>query len=150
MTDVGHDAAPGDLAVVFDDQRRFAAIGLWDPTSPIRVRILHHGDPATIDAEWWRDRIRTAFVHRQTLTADPRTNAYRVVHGENDGFPGLVVDRYDTTLVVKAYSAAWLPHLRTITSALDDVIGPERIVLRVSRSVAPGRAGALDGVALDR
>lgn len=147
VTDVGHDAAPGDLAVVFDDQRRFAAIGLWDPTSPIRVRILHHGGPATIDPGWWRDRVRTAFVHRATLTDDPRTNAYRIVHGENDGFPGLVVDRYDETLVVKAYTTAWLPHLLAITSALDDVLAPERVVLRVSRSLR--RDGpALDGVAL--
>lgn len=147
VTDAGHDAAPGDLAVVFDDQRRFAAIGLWDPTSPIRVRILHHGEPATIDPHWWRQRIRTAFVHRAPLTDDPRTNAYRVVHGENDGFGGLVVDRYDETLVVKAYTAAWLPHLRAITAALDDVLTPASVVLRVSRSLR--RDGPpLDGVAL--
>src|SRR5690606_41330724 len=43
VSDAGRDAAPGDLAVVFDDSRRLAAIGLWDPTSPMRVKILHHG-----------------------------------------------------------------------------------------------------------
>ena len=95
VTSVGHDGAPGDLAVVFDDRRRFAAIGLYDPTSPIRVRVLHHGDPVAIDADWWYGRVAASMDRRATLAASDRTTGYRVVHGENDGFPGLVVDRYD-------------------------------------------------------
>jgi 23S rRNA (cytosine1962-C5)-methyltransferase len=50
ITSVSHAGAPGDLAVVFDDRRRFVAIGLWDPASPIRLKILHAGPPVTIDA----------------------------------------------------------------------------------------------------
>ena len=67
----------GDLAVIFDDKRRFAAIGLWDPGSPLRVKVLHAGAPATIDAGWWRGTLRSALdsgtVQRVAvaLDADP-------------------------------------------------------------------------------
>ena len=104
-------ASPGDLAVVFDAHRDFVAIGLWDPASPIRVKALHHGEPRPIDDSFWRERIATALERRSTLAADPDTNAYRCVHGENDRLPSLVVDRYDRSLVVKLYSAIWFPHL---------------------------------------
>jgi 23S rRNA (cytosine1962-C5)-methyltransferase len=68
------------------------------------------------------------------------------VHGENDGLPALVVDRYDTTLVVKLYSAAWLAHLTMLIDALVDVLTPERIVLRLGRTVAAGETfGLSDG-----
>jgi 23S rRNA (cytosine1962-C5)-methyltransferase len=146
VTSVGATAAPGDLAVVFDDRRRFAAIGLYDPASPIRVRILHHGEPVPIDDAWFRDRIATAFAQRAMVTSDGRTNAYRVVHGENDGLPWLVIDRYDTTAVIKAYSTAWLPHVRAVVAGLPPELR-ERVVLRLGR-VAHREAPAFDGVAL--
>jgi 23S rRNA (cytosine1962-C5)-methyltransferase len=143
---VGDGARSGDLAVVFDDRRRFAAIGLYDPDSPIRIRILHHGDPVPIDDAWWRDRLATAFAQRAPVAADGRTNAYRVVHGENDGFPGLVIDRYDTTCVLKAYTTAWLPHVRAVVDGLPPLMR-ERVVLRLGRAAAR-EAAAFDGVAL--
>ncbi len=146
VTSVGADGAPGDLAVVFDDHRRFAAIGLYDPTSPIRVRILHRGDPVPIDDAWFADRIQTAFAQRAMVASDGRTNAYRVVHGENDGLPGLVIDRYDSTAVIKAYSAAWLPHVRAVVAALPPELR-ERVVLRLGR-LAGRDAAEFDGVAL--
>jgi len=146
LTSVGHPGAPGDLAVVFDDRRRFAAIGLYDPTSPIRVRILHHGDPVPIDDAWFHERIAAAFAQRAMVTSHGRTNAYRVVHGENDGLPGLVIDRYDSTAVIKAYTAAWLPHVRAVVAGLPPELR-ERVVLRLGR-VARRDAAAFDGVAL--
>ena len=137
---------PGDLAVIFDDKRRFAAIGLWDPGSPLRVKVLHTGAPATIDSEWWRGTLRSALDRRASLAADSATTAYRCVHGENDGLPALVVDRYSTTLVVKLYSAAWFPHLSTIIDALVELVTPERVVLRLARAVAAGNTfGLADG-----
>ena len=146
VTAVGHEGAPGDLAVVFDEHRRFAAIGLYDPTSPIRVRILHHGDPVPIDDAWFHDRISIAFAQRAMVAGDGRTNAYRVVHGENDGLPGLVIDRYDSTAVIKAYTAAWLPHVRAVVAGLPPELR-ERVVLRLGRAAAHQAAG-FDGVAL--
>ena len=119
--------------MVFDDQRDFVAIGLWDPGSPIRVKVLHHGAPASIDESFWRERIATALERRSTLAADPDTNAYRCVHGENDGLPALVVDRYDRSLVVKLYSAIWFPHLAAV---VDDVVS-KRSTRSASSSGSP-------------
>lgn len=146
ITSVSHDGSPGDLAVIFDDDRKFAAIGLWDPTSPIRVKMLHRGSPTTIDEHWWRERLSTSLDRRQALLDDPDTTAYRCVHGENDGLPGLVVDRYDRTLVVKLYSPAWFPHLSAVVAVLRQLVDPERVVLRLSRAVAASETfGLTDG-----
>ena len=154
IASVSHDGAAGDLAVIFDDKRKFAAIGLWDPSSPIRVKVLHTGSPATIDGDFWRGRLAEAFERRRGLIDDGGTTAYRCIHGENDGLPGLVVDRYDATLVVKLYSPAWFAHLASVVDALLDVsVGEaggtdrvDRVVLRLGRSVSAGETfGCCDG-----
>lgn len=131
----GTSAEPGDLAVVFDPQRRFAGVGLWDPTSPIRVRLLHHGQPATIDTTWWRQRLAAAIDRRSPLAHSGTTTGYRLVHGENDGFGGLVVDRYDATVVLKVYTPVWFPHLPLLIDALVDLTAAERVVVRTARSL---------------
>jgi 23S rRNA (cytosine1962-C5)-methyltransferase len=125
---------PGELAVIFDRKDKFLAVGLFDPDSPIRVRILHAGRPATIDAAWWQARLEQALARRRDLF-DARTTGYRLIHGESDGWPGLVLDRYDTTLVLKIYTAAWLPRLEEILSFFKGKIPCERIVLRLSRNL---------------
>ena len=143
ITSDGLEGSPGDLAVVFDADRKFAAIGLYDPDSPIRVKVLHRGSPRQIDDAFWRDVIETAAARRESLAADPGTTAYRLIHGENDVLPGLVVDRYADTLVVKLYTGAWFAHLRAV---LDAVSPHTRVVLRLSRSVATGDTyGLSDG-----
>jgi 23S rRNA (cytosine1962-C5)-methyltransferase len=124
---------PGDLAVIFDDRRRFLAIGLYDPASPIRVRVLQQGAPAAIDAAFFAGRLAAAAA-RRALLASQDTTGYRLVHGEGDGLPGLVIDRYDRVLVVKLYSAAWLPHLRAVLAGLDGVAPADAVVVRLSRT----------------
>ena len=135
ITNQSHEGAAGDLAVVFDSKRRFAAIGLLDPSSPIRVRVLHRGTPAPIDETFWRSLLTTALERRRGLADRGDTDGCRLVHGENDGFGGLVCDRYGSTLVVKIYTAAWLPHLRTLVPVLDETLAPDALVLRTSRNV---------------
>jgi len=98
-----HEGAPGDLAVIFDNKRHFMAIGLYDPTSSIRVRILQHRQSATIDSTWFQAKLITAGQLRKPLMQQA-TDGYRLVHGENDGLPGLVIDRYAETLILKIYS----------------------------------------------
>ena len=143
VVSTSHDGHAGDLAVVFDDRRRFVAIGLYDPGSPIRIKVLHHGRPAVIDGAWWKDRVADALARRADLLGSVTTTGYRVVHGENDGLPGLVVDRYAETCVLKLYSAALVPHLATLVDAIGAVVGAARIVLRVSRLVASQLPGDL-------
>ncbi len=141
----------GDLAVIFDDRRAFAAIGLFDADSPIAVRVLHHGEPRTIDATFYRERIGEALARRAELAASTDTTGYRCVHGENDGLPGLVLDRYDTTYVLKLYTGAWLAHLDVLTSVIAELVAPERLVLRLARAVAATAPGSTstDGAPTD-
>jgi 23S rRNA (cytosine1962-C5)-methyltransferase len=128
------DGKAGELAVIYDRKDKFLAIGLFDPDSPIRVRILHAGKPQTIDSAWWKNRLEKSLAIRRDLF-DAQTTGYRLIHGESDGWPGLVLDRYDTTLVLKIYTAAWLPRLDEILALFQEKIPCERIVLRLSRNI---------------
>jgi 23S rRNA (cytosine1962-C5)-methyltransferase len=124
----------GELAVIYDRKNRFLAVGLFDPDSPIRVRILHTGKPQTIDHAWWQARLKQAIARRRDLF-DAQTTGYRLIHGESDGWPGLVLDRYDATLVLKLYTAAWLPRLDDTLALLKEDVPGERVVLRLSRNI---------------
>ena len=131
------DGAPGDLAVIFDPNRKFAAIGLLDPSSPIRIKVVHHGSPVTIDRSFWLARLTAAAERRHALVERGDTTGLRLVNGESDGMPGLVVDRYDTTLVLKIYSTAWVAHLHDLVGAIEALWHPTALVLRLARSLDP-------------
>jgi 23S rRNA (cytosine1962-C5)-methyltransferase len=126
----------GELAVIYDRKDKFLAVGLFDPDSPIRVRILHAGRPQTIDAAWWKTRLEKSLAVRRDLF-DAQTTGFRLIHGESDGWPGLVLDKYNATLVLKIYTAAWLPRLDEILALFQEKIPCERIVLRLSRNIQP-------------
>jgi 23S rRNA (cytosine1962-C5)-methyltransferase len=123
----------GELAVIYDRNNEFLAAGLFDPDSPIRVRILHSGKPQPINRDWWRRHLDEALARRAGLF-DDQTTGYRCLNGESDGWPGLVLDRYDTTLALKLYTAAWLPRLGEVVELL--AAAENRIVLRLSRNIA--------------
>jgi 23S rRNA (cytosine1962-C5)-methyltransferase len=141
----------GELAVIYDRKDQFLATGLFDPDSPIRVRVLHVGKPRAIDRDWWAERLTNALEARQGLF-DEQTTGFRWINGESDGWPGLVLDRYDRTLVLKLYTAAWLPRLEEITGLITGRLCPERIVLRLGRNIqeqAKHRFGKADGEVLE-
>jgi 23S rRNA (cytosine1962-C5)-methyltransferase len=149
ITSISHRGAPGDLAVIFDNDRNFMAIGLYDPASPIRIKVLHRGKPAQIDGGWWRAQLAKAVDRRSEVTGGNRTTGYRVVNGESDGFPGLVIDRYADTLVIKLYTTAWIAHLTSLVPAVVETLAPETIVLRLARSVRSDNFhGLTEGMAL--
>jgi len=133
ITEQSHAGAPGNLAVIFDEKRRFLAVGLYDPTSAIRVRILQSRDPATINVDWFQNKLNIAAQLRAPL-AKTNTTGYRLIHGENDGLPGLVIDRYDDSLVLKLYTPAWIPHLKDFCNALAQVSPAQHLILRLNRS----------------
>ena len=126
----------GELAVIYDRNNKFLAVGLFDADSPIRVRILHAGKPQTIDVAWWQARLGLSLARRRDLF-DAQTTGFRLIHGESDGWPGLVLDRYGTTLVLKIYTAVWLPRLDEILVLFKQNISHERLVLRLSRNLGP-------------
>jgi 23S rRNA (cytosine1962-C5)-methyltransferase len=68
ITKQSHAGTPGDLAVIFNKQREFLAIGLYDPMSVIRVRVLHHHKPAIIDQNWLERKIKPGFTNSKGPT----------------------------------------------------------------------------------
>ena len=81
---------------------------LWSPESEISLRIIERNADRTPDADWWHERIAASIARRASVART--SNAYRLIHGEGDSLPSLVVDRYDDVLVVQLLSAgvaAW-------------------------------------------
>ncbi len=123
----------GDIAIIFDDKfNRFAAIGLYDAESPIRVKILSTENGTTIDGHFINQKIHAAYNKRTELLAEDVTG-YRLIYGENDGLPGLVCDVYDICAVIKLYSSIWLPYLEDISNTIMQVGKLQSLVLRMSR-----------------
>jgi len=129
------DGKSGDLAVVYDRKNRFLAVGLLDPESDIRFRVLQTRNPIKIDNNFFTERFGAALRLRESLS-DKGTTGYRIINGENDGFPGLVLDRYESTVVLKLYTSAWIPYLDILISVFKNQLPMERCVLRWSRKAA--------------
>jgi 23S rRNA (cytosine1962-C5)-methyltransferase len=133
ITDQSGEGQPGDLAVIFDNKDKFLAVGLLDPTSHIRVRVLAHHKPIKIDRDFFKRQLSVAVKTREHLPKN--TTGYRLVHGGNDQFPGLVIDRYASTMVIKLYTTAWLPHLADVLDGLLSISSCDRVIIRFSRQV---------------
>lgn len=109
---------PAGSVVDLVDGGRFVARGYWDPLSAIAVRVLTTDPGERIDAAFFTRRVERAVASRRQLIDFTGTNAYRVIHGEGDGLPGVIVDLYDGWAVLKLYSAGLTPHRPLIVEAL--------------------------------
>ncbi|HEV3484442.1 MAG TPA: class I SAM-dependent rRNA methyltransferase [Vicinamibacterales bacterium] len=127
----------GEAGVVPVQDQRGRPLGwaLWSPQSEISLRLLDRDHRARIDAAWWRDRIRQAVDRREELAS--AATAYRLIHGEGDGLPSLICDRYDRWLVVQLMSAGLERYRTEITSALLELLRPDGVL---ARNDAPLRA----------
>ena len=127
-SDVTHRPGTGAGTVLVRDQRgKPIGRALWSPKSEISLRLLDRAD-AIIDADWWHTRIRAAIGRRDALAAE--ANAYRLIHGEGDGLPSLICDRYDDVLVVQLMSAGLDAFRHDIVAALQAVVKPRGILAR--------------------
>jgi 23S rRNA (cytosine1962-C5)-methyltransferase len=146
IREINRPGTSGELAIAYDRQDRFLAIGLYDPDSPIAFRVLHAGKPVALDDHWWCEHLAGPLRDRAALF-DNSTNGYRCVNGESDGWPGLVLDRYANCYVLKLYTAAWLPHLDRILGLIENQCRPASLILRLSRNIqeTAGRSGRFDG-----
>ncbi len=136
ITKINEDAQSGDLAIVFGkNKNKVVGLGLYDGNSPIRIKMLHSANKKVeINAAFFHHKIQQAFTKRKPLL-QTNTNSYRLLFGENDGFPGLIADVYASVLVVKIYSEIWLPYLETIMPSLQEVSNSKTVVIRLSRSL---------------
>lgn len=128
------EGTAGELAVVFDRNDNFLAVGFYDPFSPIRIRVIHQGKPLQVNLEWWRSRLQQS-VQRRADVYDSETNGLRWINGESDSFPGLVLDQYADTFVVKLYSDIWFIHLEEMIRLIQETLRPRRLILRLSRNI---------------
>jgi len=123
---------PGVVAVE-DHRGKPLGSALWSPKSEISLRLLDKNARVAIDDDWWRSRIGAAISRRAALGR--RANAYRLVHGEGDGLPSLICDRYDRWLVVQLLSAGLEQVRTTIIEALEACCAPDGILARNDASV---------------
>ena len=113
----------GDLVEVYGANNRYLGIGHFQIGS-IAVRILSF-QQQEIDQAFWENRIRIAYEVRKTLrlTASEHNNTYRLVHGEGDNLPGLVIDMYAHTAVMQAHSVGMHLARHQIAEALKQILG---------------------------
>lgn len=140
--------AEGDIVDVYSSEGEFLARGHYQIGS-ITVRVLTFS-PEEITPEWWVKRMRAAYDVRCAagLTENSATDCYRLVHGEGDNLPGLVIDIYGDTAVVQAHSVGMYVSRHEICSALRIVYGDRlRAVYDKSSQTLPYKAetGAVDG-----
>lgn len=116
----------GQTVELCDGQGRFLATALLDPEERIIARILDR-KRIQLDLAWLTGRLRSAIELRRQHADLKDSNAYRLVNAEGDGLPGLTVDRYGDYLMLQLYSAAWRPHLKLVTQALQQLLAPHGI-----------------------
>ncbi|MBV7270514.1 class I SAM-dependent rRNA methyltransferase [Winogradskyella luteola] len=136
ISKINENAKTGDLVIIFSkNKNKVIAIGLYDSASPIRIKVIHNAErKVEINSEFFHQKIEIAFEKRSELLKT-NTNSYRLLFGENDGFPGLIADMYNTVLVVKIYSEIWFPYLKSILESLQQISKADTIVIRLSRNL---------------
>ena len=145
----GDSIAEGEIVDIFSSRGDFLARGHYQIGS-IAVRILTFEESERIDSRWWQGKIQSAYDVRRTLalTECEATTCYRLVHGEGDSLPGLVIDIYGSVAVVQCHSVGMYLSRKDITEALIATFG-ERLTAVYDKSAAtvPFKANlnAVDG-----
>ena len=124
---------PGETVRIESAEGQFLAWGAVSPTSKIRARVWSFDEKQRIDAAFFRANLSTALSARALF--DIKSNGVRLVHGESDGLPGLVVDQYGDTLVAQFLSCGTERWKQTIGDALLELTGLTRLYERSDASV---------------
>jgi 23S rRNA (cytosine1962-C5)-methyltransferase len=132
----------GDVVDVVTPAGRFYGRGFYNPESKIRVRFLTFDD-IPIDEQFWLERIRQAVRLRQRIVTN--STAYRLIHGEGDRLPGLIVDRYDQALVMQTLAFGMDRRKAMLADLLAEVTGLKTIYLRNDP-----KSRTLEGLPLER
>ena len=148
---VNGDPASGATVDVRAADGAFLARAAYSPSSQIRARVWSFDPEETVDADFFRRRILAALARRTTLGLSAASDAFRLVHAESDGIPGLVVDRYGDVLVVQILTAGCEFWRETLADLLLELTGATAIYERSDADVRElegllPRVGLLRGV----
>lgn len=146
---IGGTPQSGDIVEVLRSDGKSLGIGFYNPHSLIAVRFLS-SSVEPVDAAFFKRRIESAYALRQKLFPDSDT--YRIVHGESDFLPGLVVDRYNEYLSIQTYSTGMDSRISMICDVLTEIFSPKGIVERNESTLRelehlPMRSGVVRGSA---
>ena len=129
LATIPRDIASGESVKLFTHDKKFMGTGFYNPHSLISIRLFSRKDEEP-DKDFFRKKFLEALKLREVIYKHEDTNAYRVVHGESDGLPGLIVDRFNKAIVVQAFSAGMEVHLPLICDVLQELLNPAVIILR--------------------
>ena len=127
---IERSAQDGAVVEVLAADGAWLARGYLNRRSQIQVRLLTWSQDEAIDESFWRRRLQRAIAGRAALAADPHTNAYRLVHAESDGLPGLIVDRYGDWLAVQCLTLGIERVKPLLVELLAELCQPQGIVER--------------------
>jgi 23S rRNA (cytosine1962-C5)-methyltransferase len=125
---VGRPDAPAGAVRVRDTRGKPLGVALWSAKSEISLRLLDTNPDARIDTRWWRERIAAAIERRAPLGSV--ATAYRLIHGEGDGLPSLICDRYADRIVVQIMSAGLEAFRDDIVAGIQAAVQPTGILAR--------------------
>ncbi len=145
--------ADGEIVTLRGAAGDFLARGYWNSQSAIRVHLLAWDETETIDDGWWRGKLQRAIGARHIENRVYRhgtPNAYRLVNAENDGLPGMVVDRYADWLVIQALTLGIATRKEMLVDLLADLLNPAGIYERSDVDIRakeglPPETGVLSG-----
>lgn len=146
---VEKNAKPGDLVDVLNAERKWLGVGTYNPHSQIRIRMVSFDQPV-VDEAFLESRLRQAAELRSRVLNQENTNAYRLVYGEGDFLPGLIVDRYNQFFVAQFLSYGMEVRKQVISEQLSRLFHPQGIYersvseIRTQEGLKPAR-GSLWG-----
>ena len=116
----------GEVVEIYTSKKEFIAKGHFQIGS-IAVRVLTFRQEEEINADFWKRKLSIAYDMRRSIgiAGNPTNNTYRLVHGEGDNLPGLVIDIYARTAVMQAHSAGMHLDRMAIADALTEVMGSQ-------------------------
>jgi 23S rRNA (cytosine1962-C5)-methyltransferase len=123
------DPSEGDIVDVYDNNDNFLAVGHYAPGSiAIRVLSFQKIEP---DIAFFRNKVQKAIIYRKAagIIGNPQINVFRLIHGEGDGLPGLIVDYYNGVAVLQAHSLGFYRIRKEIASILTELLGKELIAV---------------------
>lgn len=129
LASLPRDIASGETVKLFTHDKKFLGTGFYNPHSLISIRLLSRKDEEP-DKDFFLKKFREALTLREKIYNSDETNAYRLVHGESDALPGLIVDRFNKAIVLQAFSAGMDIHLPLICDVLQELLQPEVIIVR--------------------